>query len=161
MPKSQHALKNSESRCLAFFPPFPGTQKHLSCSSQTSHLCRVSTVPVCGNLNIKGHLDIEEVLVFPQMTRHFPFCTSQFIFQLLNRLLQARHKWFFRKLQVIFKDGGCEAFRRKEECELVGGGMLAKGQRWTLQLLNPRLWIHLTLTSLHWTGSVWVWSRMI
>lgn len=45
-------------------------------------------IPVCSNLNVQGHLDIEEVLVLTQVTSHLPFGALELIIQLVNCLLR-------------------------------------------------------------------------
>lgn len=45
-------------------------------------------LPVCSNLNVQGHLDIEQVLVLTQVTSHFPFGALEFIIQLVNCFLK-------------------------------------------------------------------------
>lgn len=44
-------------------------------------------IPVCSNLNVQGHLDIEEVLVLAQVTSHLPLGALELIIQLVNCLL--------------------------------------------------------------------------
>lgn len=48
----------------------------------------VSTVPVRSDFYIQSHLDVEEVLIFAQMTSHFPLCAPKLIFQLLDGVLK-------------------------------------------------------------------------
>lgn len=47
-----------------------------------------AALPVSSYLNIKGHLDIKQVLVLPQMPSHLTFGVSQVILQLPNCVLQ-------------------------------------------------------------------------
>ena len=48
----------------------------------------LSPKPVGGDLNVQRHLDIQQVLVFAQVTRHFSFGASQGDLQLLDRVLR-------------------------------------------------------------------------
>lgn len=46
--------------------------------------------PVGGDLNIKCHLDIKQVLVLTQVTGHLPLGALQFVVQLVDSLLQTQ-----------------------------------------------------------------------
>lgn len=50
-------------------------------------VCR-KPVPVSCNLDVQGHLDVEEILVLSQMTGHFPLRSPKLIFQLLDGVLK-------------------------------------------------------------------------
>ncbi len=76
-----------------------------TCGSQTHKNCVISTVkviskqfikcqyrPVCSNLNVQGHFDIEQVLVLAEVTSHLPFGALELIVQLVNCLLKTNRK---------------------------------------------------------------------
>lgn len=44
-------------------------------------------IPVCCNFNVQGHLNIQQVLILPKVTRHLVLCTSKLIFKMPNRFL--------------------------------------------------------------------------
>lgn len=46
--------------------------------------------PVGGDLNIKRHLDVEQVLVLTQVTSHLPLGALQFVVQLVDGLLETQ-----------------------------------------------------------------------
>lgn len=47
-------------------------------------------LPVSSDLNIKGHLDIEKILVLFKVSRHFALSGTKFILKLTNCVLQER-----------------------------------------------------------------------
>lgn len=47
-------------------------------------------LPVSSDLNIKGHLDIEKILVLFKVSRHFTLSGSKFILKLTDCILQER-----------------------------------------------------------------------
>lgn len=47
-------------------------------------------LPVSSYLNIKGHLDIEKILVLFKVSRHFALSGSKFILKLADCILQER-----------------------------------------------------------------------
>lgn len=47
----------------------------------------LSDLPICRYLNIKSHLDIQQILVLPQVTSHLTFSAPQLILQLRYAIL--------------------------------------------------------------------------
>ena len=59
-----------------------------------------SEIPVSGNLNIKSHFDIEQVLVFPKVASHLTLGVPQIILQLPDAILKSDISNIFEPAEI-------------------------------------------------------------